>query len=80
MLAAIASGLAEAEIAARLAIAPATVKRYRELVRDKLGLRKAAELAAWHARHRPAPELQGPKRAGALCQPRRRSRHESTRC
>lgn len=78
VLAAIATGLADAQMAQQLGIAPATVKRYREQLRDKLGLRRSAELAAWHARHRtppgashpnptPAPHTRPPRRANARC-------------
>lgn len=54
VLAAIAAGLTNQEVSAQLGIAPATAKRHREHLRDKLGLRKSAELAAWYARLRDA--------------------------
>ncbi|MCF8204438.1 MAG: helix-turn-helix transcriptional regulator [Methylotenera sp.] len=80
VLAAIARGLASAQIASQLGMAPATVKRHREHLRVKLGLRTAAELAAWHARHRGPDEARSPKPTTRLAARRAGPRVANCRC
>ena len=47
----VAEGLTNAEIAARLGLAPKTVDAHVEHIRNKLGVRSRAQIAVWAARH-----------------------------
>jgi DNA-binding CsgD family transcriptional regulator len=46
-------GLSSKQIGAELAISEHTVRKHRENIARKLGLRNAAELVAWAIRHQP---------------------------
>jgi DNA-binding NarL/FixJ family response regulator len=55
ILVCVAEGLSSKEIAARLAISPATVQKHRENLSRKLGTRNVAEMVAYAMNHRVEP-------------------------
>lgn len=66
VVALVAAGLTNREIARRLYIAERTAEGHVERIRNKLGLRSRSEVAAWTVTHGIKPAVDNPPRASKV--------------